>query len=287
MQVSSYIRPKTEEELYAALSAETAPALFVAGATDVLVQSRQGEPFAGRAAFDLTALTALRDIREEKDAVWIGATVTHAEVAASPLVRAYAPVLAAAAAEIGAAQLRNRATIGGNVVNASPAGDTLGPLAALDATALLDRLGERREIPFLEFILGSGRTALMEKEFLRGIRIPKLPENTRWRFEKVGRRSAMSISRLTVSMVAEFSARDVLRELRVGIGAAFQRPMRFFELERAAAGVPLTDTKIEEIARAFSDTLPQIAGRRASTDYKQPVCRMICARMLREMRDEG
>ena len=127
----------------------------------------------------------------------------------------------------------------------------------------------------------------MEKEFLRGIRIPKLPEDVRWRFEKVGRRSAMSISRLTVSMVAVFSGRDVLRELRVGIGAAFRRPMRFYELEQAAAGAPLTDAKIEEIARAFSDTLPQIAGRRASTDYKQPVCRMICARMLREMRDEG
>ena len=285
MQVKTYCRPAAETELYMALSGETAPVLFVAGATDILVQARNGEPFAGCAAYDLTLLPALREIREDGDAIVIGSTATHAEIAASPLVRAYAPMLAAAVSEIGAVQLRNRATIGGNVVNASPAGDTLGPLSAMNAVVLLDYMGERRELPFLDFILGSGKTALKEKEFLRGVRIPKLPPDAQWRFEKVGRRNAMAISRLTVSMIAVFSDKNTLKELRVGIGAAFQKPMRFLELEQSAVGQPLLDENIEAIARAFSETLPQIAGRRASTDYKQPVCRMICARLLREMRD--
>lgn len=286
MQVKSYLRPLAEAELYRALERETAPALFVAGATDILVQARKGEPYADFAAFDLTALPKLREICEDGDSILIGGTATHAEVASSPTVLAYAPVLAAAAAEIGAVQLRNRATIGGNIVNASPAGDTLGPLAVLNAAVLLDCMGELRELPFIDVISGAGKTALREKEFLRAVRIPKLPNRFRWRFEKVGRRNAMSISRLTVSVVADVSNERKLSELRVGIGAAFQRPMRFLELEQSALGKSLTDKTVEQIAAAFSDTLPQIAGRRASTDYKQPACRMILARLLREMRDE-
>lgn len=286
MQVKSYLRPSTEAEIYHALEWESAPVLFVAGATDILVQARNGEPFRDRAAIDLTALPTLREIREDEDCIRIGTTATHAEVAASPIVRAHAPVLSAAAAEIGAVQLRNRATIGGNIVNASPAGDTLSPLAVLNTSVLLDRLGEMRELPFLDVITGSGKTALREKEFLRAIIIPKLPNVYRWRFTKVGRRNAMSISRLTISILASFAGKRILNDLRVGIGAAFQKPMRFFELEQEVLGRPLTDETIEEVVSAFSETLPQIAGRRASTDYKQPVCRMILARLLREMRDD-
>lgn len=286
MNVASYKRPADEAELYRTLDAEALPVLFVAGATDVLVQARTGDGFAGRAAVDLTALPALREIREEGESLIVGATATFTQIAQSALVRAHAPLLAAAAEQIGAEQLRNRATIGGNVANASPAGDTLGPLAALGAAAVLDRLGERRELRFLDLIQGPGRTALADKEFIRAFRIPKMPSDTLWRFYKVGRRSAMSISRLTLSMVLELSGDEVVRKLSVGIGAAFQKPMRFAELEASAVGRTLDSAEIGRLAGAFSDTLPQIAGRRASTRYKQPVCRLAIARLLNEMRDE-
>ncbi len=286
MNVASYKRPADEAELYRTLDAETLPVLFVAGATDVLVQSRAGDGFAGRAAVDLTALPALREIREEGESLIVGATATFTQIARSALVRAHAPLLAAAAEQIGAEQLRNRATIGGNVANASPAGDTLGPLAALDAAAILDRLGERRELRFLNLIQGPGRTVLVDKEFIRAFRIPKMPPDALWRFYKVGRRSAMSISRLTLSIVLELSDGDTVRKLSVGIGAAFQKPMRFAETEASVIGRTLDNAEIGRLAEAFSDTLPQIAGRRASTQYKQPVCRLAIARLLTEMRDE-
>jgi len=147
-------------------------------------------------------------------------------------------------------------------------------------------MGDIRELPFLEVITCSGKTALREKEILCAIRIPKLENEYHWRFTKVGRRNAMSISRLTVSTLARFTDERRLRDLRVSIGAVFQKPMRFFELEQGSLGRALTDETIEEIAFAFSERLPQIAGRRASTKYKQPVSQMILARMLREMRDE-
>ncbi len=286
MNVASYQRPADEAELYRTLGAETLPVLFVAGATDVLVQARTGDGFSGRAAVDLTALSALKEIREEGESVIVGATATFTEIARSALIRTHAPLLVAAAGQIGAEQLRNRATIGGNVANASPAGDTQGPLAALDATVILDRLGARRELRFLDLVQGPGRTALMNREFIRAFRIPKIMPDALWRFYKVGRRSAMSISRLTLSMVLELSGDAAVRGLRVAIGAAFQRPMRFAEIEASAIDRPLDAAEIGRLAEAFSDTLPQIAGRRASTQYKQPVCRLAITRLLTEMRDE-
>lgn len=286
MNVASYKRPADEAELYRTLNAETLPVLFVAGATDVLVQSRTGNGFAERAAIDLTALPALKEIREEGESLLVGATATFTEIAESVLVRTHAPLLVAAAGQIGAEQLRNRATIGGNVANASPAGDTLGPLAALDVVAVLDRLGELRELRFLDLIQEPGRTALMDKEFIRAFRIPMMPSDALWRFYKVGRRSAMSISRLTLSMVLELSGDAAVRKLSVGIGAAFQKPMRFAGIEASAIGRSLDEAEIARLAESFAGTLPRIAGRRASTRYKQPVCRLAVARLLGEMRDE-
>lgn len=286
MRTQSYHRPSDEAELWRRLRNEASPVVFVAGATDLLVQAREGEPFAENAAYDLTAIAKLREISEESDVLVIGSMATFTQITESPLVAAYAPVLAAAAGQIGATQLRNRATVGGNVANASPAGDSLGPLAALDATLVLNRMGERRDIPFLDFFESSGNTVLREKEYIEAFRVPKPASGAVFRFYKVGRRNAMAISRLTLTLIASFSGERTVSDLRVAIGAAFKRPMRFAQLEASAVGLPLDDGAIERLSTEFSGTLPQIAGKRASTAYKQPVCRLACARLLREMRDE-
>ena len=286
MRTKFYHRPDNTMELQLLLQNETVPVVFIAGATDLLVQARENEPFSEYAAYDLTAIPALRMISEEKEAITVGSMATFTQIMESPLVAAYAPVLATAASEIGAVQLRNRATIGGNVANASPAGDTLGPLGVLDATVMLNHMGTHREVRFLDFFESTGETVLREKEYIEAFRIPKLSSDAVYRFYKVGRRNAMAISRLTLTLIASFSGEDTVTDLRVAIGAAFKRPMRFFELEASAVGRPLDDTTIDRLSRAFSGTLPQIAGKRASTAYKQPVCRLSCARLLREMRDE-
>ena len=285
MNVVSYHRPQGLDALYTGLEAENAPILWMAGGTDVLVQARKPACFDDRAVFDLTALPSLQAIEEKEDALVIGSGAAHGQIADSPLVRRFAPPLAQACAQVGAQQLRNRATLGGNIANASPAGDTLAPLAALNASVELDRLGRCRRVPLTGLILAPGRTALEEREFIRALWIPKLPEGARSGFLKIGRRRALAISRLTLAAVLVLGAEEKIRELRLSVGAVFPRPMRFAELEEGARGLSAEDGCLEEIARALSEKIPEIAGRRTSTAYKQPVCRLACLRLLKELRD--
>lgn len=283
MEFAAYYRPTTLEELYAALRNEPADALFLAGGTDVLVQNRAGGNCAGRAVFDLTALDALRQLHETADTITLGACVTHGQAAESALLRQYAPPLCAGCRQVGAVQLRNRATIGGNIANASPAGDTLGPLAALDASVAVDHLGERRCIPVTELIERPGQLRLGEREFIREIRIPKLPSGWQWRFRKVGRRQALAISRLTLTLLLKLEGGGVIASYRAAVGAVFPQPMRFPDWERQFLGQQLSGAVAQEMARTLADKIPEIAGVRPSTRYKQPVAQLLCSRLLQEM----
>jgi len=285
MKSLQYHRPRRESELYELLAAETAPILWLAGGTDLLVQERAGRSYEDRAVYDLTALEELKTLREDGTVLELGALLTHGQIAASPAVQTYAPLLAQACSQVGACQLRNRATLGGNLCNASPAGDTLAPLAALNAEVELDCLGQRRRIAVTDLILSPGKTALREKEFVRCVYVPKLSPGIQSRFLKIGRRNAMAISRLTLSLVLNREADGRVAELRAAVGAVFPRPMRFPDLEESLRGQELTDEAVEAFAQALAEQIPAIAGVRESTRYKQPVCRMACTRLLKEMRD--
>lgn len=201
MNFCSYHRPTSLTELYLLLERERNTPLFLSGGTDILVQDRANGKYVGRAVYDLTALPELKEIRRNDDTLLIGGEVTHSAVANSPLVCQLAGPLAAACGMVGAVQLRNRATLGGNIANASPAGDSLGPLAALDAVICTDYLGSMRQIPITELIEAPGILRLDQREFIRDIRIPALPADAQWRFRKIGRREALAISRLTLTLV--------------------------------------------------------------------------------------
>lgn len=284
MNFSSYHRPDSLDALYERLEQESGRVLFLSGGTDVLVQDRESGRYAGRAVYDLTAIPALKTIRESGGDLYIGGEATHGDVADSTLVQRSAGPLACACSEVGAVQLRNRATISGNIANASPAGDSLGPLAALDAVICGDCLGRLRWIPITELIEKPGRLCLAEKEFIREIKIPKLREDSRWRFRKVGRRNALAISRLTLTVILRLTAEETITDYRAAVGAAFPRPMRFAEAERPFVGRKLTESTCREMAELLAGQIPRVAGVRASTRYKQPVTRLLCERLLREMR---
>lgn len=283
MEFVSYHRPKTIAALYEALRQEPAEAVFLSGCTDVLVQDRASEKFAGKAAFDLTAIHELKQITEEPNVVRIGAELTHGAIAECNILQRYAPPLCAACSQVGAAQLRNRATISGNIGNASPAGDSLGPLVALDATVELDYLGTRRWLPVTELIERPGKLCLQEREFIREIKIPKMPEGMQWRFRKVGRRQALAISRLTLTVLLTLESDGTIGAYRAAVGAVFPRPMRFPEWERQYRGQKLEAATAHEMAVALAQQIPEISGVRSSTRYKQPVTQLLCERFLMEM----
>ena len=283
MNFASYFRPASLAELYRLLEHENGDPLFLAGGTDILVQERAQGKYCGRAVYDLTALAELKSIRQAENMLVIGSCATHGAVAASPLVRQFAGPLAAACGSVGAEQLRNRATLGGNIANASPAGDSLGPLAALDAIVCLDFLGTLRWVPITELIQRPGHLCLREKEFIREIRIPQLTDDAQWRFRKIGRREALAISRLTLTLLLRLREDGVIAEYRAAIGAVFPRPMRFPNMEHQFIGQPLTRERCCEMADALAEKIPEIAGIRESTKYKYPVAKLIAQRLLIEM----
>jgi CO/xanthine dehydrogenase FAD-binding subunit len=181
-----------------ALKRQLQPIAPVAGCTDLLVGLNAGADV-GTRFLNLGGLSALRGIKTAGKGLRIGATTTWSEIIRSPLVQAQVPALVAAAREIGAVQIQNRGTIGGNIANASPAGDSLPVLAAVDAVILLEGESGARRVPFTEFYTGYRVTVMRTDELIVGVEIPRVV-GRQW-FRKVGTRAAQSISKVVMAGV--------------------------------------------------------------------------------------
>lgn len=275
-----YLRPRSLAEALEALAPAPAGggsgARPLAGGTDLMVAVRHGKA-APEVLVDVTGLPGFREVAEERDGTLrLGAAVTHAEAAASPLVRRLAPVLARAAAAVGSVQVRNLGTLGGNAANASVAADTLPALAALRAHfAVAGPAGERR-VSVEEFFVGPGKTCLGAGELLAAILIPLQPAHAA-AFLKVGRRRAAAISRLSVAAMANPETGLV----RLALGAVFPRPRRLAAAEEALRP-GFGEERLEEAGRAAEAEVREASGGRASMAYKLPVSRACVARALRE-----
>jgi CO/xanthine dehydrogenase FAD-binding subunit len=240
------------------------PLTPLAGCTDVYVNLNFGTLPAKR-FLDLWPLDELRRVRVEDGAMSIGALATYTELIHSALVRRRLPILAAAAREIGGVQIQNRGTLGGNVVNASPAGDTLPVLAVAEASlVLLSAAGERR-VPFSAFYTGYRKSVLRPDEILAAVVIPKLTGH-QW-FRKVGTRAAQAISK--VVMAAVRSDRP-----RVALGSVAPTVVRLPKTEAAlAAGAP-----IGEARRTLEAEIQPIDDLRSTAEYR----RVVAGRMLEQ-----
>jgi xanthine dehydrogenase small subunit len=252
----------------------------IAGGTDLMVQitGELGEPPAR--LLDLWRLDELRGIQVEGDALVIGALATYTQIRRSQLVLERLPALAEAAATIGAAQIQNRGTIGGNVVNASPAGDTLPVLLAADADMLLGSARGRRSIPATGFWTGYRVTARAVDELLLGIRIP-LPAERRVRFRKVGTRRAQAISKVVMALSYREDG-GVWRDVRVALGSVAPTPIRAAETERVLEGAAPRETVADHAAATLARELRPIDDVRSTADYRRAVSARVLHRLLRE-----
>lgn len=174
------------------------PLVPLAGCTDLYVGLHFGTG-PGQRFLDLQGLRTLRGIRARGDTLVIGALTTYAELIASPLVRRRMPILAEASRWVGSPQIRNRGTLGGNVANASPAGDTLPVLAVAEATVVLRNADGERRVPFGAFYTGYRQTAMRPDELIVALEIPAV-EGRQW-FRKVGTRAAQAISKIVMAAV--------------------------------------------------------------------------------------
>ncbi|MEN6593743.1 MAG: FAD binding domain-containing protein [Clostridiaceae bacterium] len=282
MQKLTYLAPQTLSEALLLLRRHAGRIRPLAGGTDLMVELRDGDVKLDSMdyALDLTTLPELRAITLENGLVTIGAMATHDNLAHSPVVRSAAAMLAEASASVGAQQIRNVATIGGNVCNAAVAADTLSPLAALDARVTLAKASGTRELPLTEFILGAGKTALQPDELLTKLSFAPL---TGWqsRFVKLGRRKALAISRMNAAVALRFE-NGVIAEARVSPGCVFASPRRVSSAEALLIGQVPTLSLFEACGKAVSDEMVAVTGVRWSTEYKYPALAAIVRRALCE-----
>jgi CO/xanthine dehydrogenase FAD-binding subunit len=278
--------PRDLQAAYAALAAAPAdaPAQPIAGGTDLMVAltGELGEPPAS--VVDLWAIDALRGITIDGGALTLGALTTYTEVRRSPLCREHVPALVDAAATIGAAQIQNRGTLGGNIANASPAGDTLPVLLAADAVFVLGSVRGEREVPAAEFWTAYRRTALARDELVLRIRIP-LAANRDMRFRKVGTRRAQSISKVVLAAAwrsVPGGPGGAWRDVRVALGSVAATPIRARATEAVLEGRAPTPETADLAAETLAGELTPIDDVRSTAEYRRLVAARVLHRIVRE-----
>ena len=278
--------PRDLEAAYAALAAAPpdAPARPIAGGTDLMVAltGELGEPPAS--LVDLWAIDALRGIAIDGGVLSIGALTTYTEIRRSRLCHEHVPALVEAAATIGAAQIQNRGTLGGNIANASPAGDTLPVLLAADAVLVLGSNRGEREVDAAEFWVGYRRTALLPDELVLRIRIPFVTDRE-MRFRKVGTRRAQSISKVVMSAAWRSTpalSRGPWRDVRVALGSVAATPVRARATEAALEGRAPNPETADLAAETLAGEISPIEDVRSTAEYRRLVAARILHRIVRE-----
>jgi carbon-monoxide dehydrogenase medium subunit/xanthine dehydrogenase FAD-binding subunit len=280
MRPFDYVRCPRIEDACATLAEFAGEARVLAGGTDLLLELRRADAVAPRAIVDISRIADLGGIAARDGAVAVGPLATHAEISRSEVVRRAAPFLAAAAQSVGSAQVRNRGTVGGNVMNAATCADTVPPLVALGARLTLQSSRGRREVPIAEFFERPYRTRARADEILVAITFPALPAGARSAYVKLGRRNAVAIARLSVAAVLAVDERGLVTEARIVPGAALPVWKRIAEAEAMLVGEPPSDTVFRAAGRRTAEAMVTAAGRRWSTEYKEPVLAVLVRRAL-------
>jgi CO/xanthine dehydrogenase FAD-binding subunit len=266
------------EDACAALTAEPG-SLVLAGGTDLMVEVNRGSRRIGNVVA-LNRIPELAGWHLIGDELRLGAGVTFAEIC-DPEIAALVPALAQAARTVGSPQIRNAATIGGNIATASPAGDSIPVLAALDAVLELRSAEASREVPVTEFITGVKATCLMPGELIEAVRVPVLdgPQE----FCKVGPRNAMVISVASLALLVDRSA----RRIRVGLGSVAPTPLRATQAEDHVSGhldwdngVPPRLEVVREFAELVASSASPIDDHRGSAAYRRHAVRILAQRSL-------
>jgi xanthine dehydrogenase small subunit len=252
----------------------------IAGGTDLMVQitGEMGPP--PKRVLDLWQLRELRGISLDDGALVLGALTTYADIRRSDLIRHHLPALAEVSATIGAAQIQNRATIGGNVINASPAGDTLPLLLATDAQLSLASTSGERTVAAADFWTGYRQTARRPDELLVRISVP-LPAGRQVRFRKVGTRRAQAISKVLVALAWREDG-GVWRDVRVALGSVAPTPIRAHRTEHVLEGAAARATTADHAAELLAGEIQPIDDVRSTADYRRAVAARVLHRLLRE-----
>lgn len=283
----TYYTPTSVDEALRLLAEHGPEARIIAGGTDLLVELRHAvrQP---RVLIDVTRIGGLDRVRLDDDGlVHVGPTVTHNRAVASELLAERGFPLALACWRVGTPQLRNRGTVAGNLVTASPANDTITALWALDARLTLRSVRGERTLPFANFYQGVRRTALAADEMVTDVTFPALASNQRGVFAKLGLRRTHAIALVNAAVVLTFdeSANQRIGKATITLGSVAPTIVRAREAERALVGAPLNDERIAEAADLAAQAAAPIDDIRAGAGYRSEMVRVLVRRALIGLRD--
>lgn len=280
--VEEYLFPKSVEEALELLERYGGDARIIAGGTDLVLQLKRGEVRA-RVLVDITRIPEIKGIKEEDGYIWIGATTTHQEVAESPLIQNKAGLLAKACRSLGSLQIRNVGTIGGNLVNAMPAADSVIALVALDAEVEVAGKGGTRWIPVTQFHRDVGECCINPCfELVRGVRFRPLEENEGSSFQRLARRRALILPILNVGVVVGWDEGKFVKAA-IAIGPVSPVPFRARKAEEFLKGAPISLESIEEASRlAQEEAQPRSSLLRGSAEYRKDMVKVLVRRALME-----
>jgi CO/xanthine dehydrogenase FAD-binding subunit len=262
------------------LLAKNPGAVPLAGGTDLMVGWNMGL-LNGRVVLDLARVAEWKKISTAKGSIRIGSLVTHAQIQKHPLLRSRFPLLISACATVGAAQIQNRGTLGGNVANASPAGDTFSPLSVYEARVLCIGPAGRRVVSIHQIFAGVKKTSLKPGELIEAIELPfpaKPP--TRALFRKVGTRAAQSISKTMFAGLLWLRPDGTVADVRLAFGSLAPTVKRLRSAEAFLSGKRLDQASIERAADLLASDVSPIDDIRSTRVYRAAVSRNLLVRFL-------
>lgn len=270
------------DDAVALLAQHKEKARIIAGGTDLLIELERGQRAGVSALIDITRVPGLTSITEQDGRITLGPLTTHNHIVASDLIVKKALPLAQASWEVGAPQIRNRATVAGNVITASPANDTISPLMALNASITLKSASSERIVPMNEFYTGLRKTVMQPDEMLTAISFEPMKSNQRGIFLKLGLRQAQAISVINTSIILELDG-DTITQATITLGSVAPTIVHAPSAEAMLVGKQLTDETIRQAAYLAADDCTPITDVRGSAEYRKEMIRVMVARGLRRI----
>lgn len=277
MQEFEFYSPRTLEEVCQALA--DGSGRLIAGGTDVVPQMRDGR-FQAERLIDLSRQSALRFVEGRNGKITIGALTTYAHMIRSSLLQFEAPALIQASSVIGSIQTRHRGTLGGNIGNASPAGDTLPPLLVSNAEVTLMSVDGERTLNIADLLQGPGQTAIRPDEVIHHVSFERLPPKAGSIFLRLGNRRGMAVSVASVAVMLQAGPGKVVDKVRIALGAVAPTAIRCPQAEEVLKRQPLTDWRVEEAARIAAGECAPIDDVRGSARYRRHAVAHLVARAL-------
>jgi CO/xanthine dehydrogenase FAD-binding subunit len=275
-----YIRPQSLPEASAFLSENAPDTTILAGGTDVMVDMRSGD-LKRQYLLDVGRLAELRQIEIDGGQLTIGAAITITEIGDSEIIERHAPALQKVADKFASRQVRNIATIGGNVAHCSPCGDTIPPLLIHNAAAVVVGPAGQRNVPIEEMAGGPYHCTLRPDELITHFILEPKPEAVDFvDFQKIGRRKELAIARMSMAVMVGRQVDRSISFVRFALGSCTPTPHRFRDIEEYLGGKIPDEKMLWQAGQILSAGMLEITGRRSSATYKEPALQGLFMRMM-------